>query len=177
MNLGKLKKSFFGLAVAVGFATVMLVAPARAAEPKLLSEHTDWAVYAFQDASLGRVCFAVTQPTSWEPKNLRRDPIFFLVTNWRKTKVLQEVSVITGYPYKKGSTTKVRIGSDTFSLFTSDDGAWVEQAPDEKRLIAAMRRGANMSVSGTSWRGNVTTDQYSLKGVSAALDAARSACK
>lgn len=164
------------LAFLVTVAVSLPIRGAWAADPELLSEHTDWAVYTFDDPNVGKVCFAVSQPSSWEPQNLRRDPIFFLVTNWKSKKVQEEVSVITGYPYKKNSTTSIRIGSDKFSLFTKDDSAWVETRAQEDKLVSAMRRGATMTVVGTSWRGNVTTDQYSLKGVSAALDASRAAC-
>jgi hypothetical protein len=39
-----------------------------------------------------------------------------------------------------------------------------------------MRAGSTMVVKGTSARGTRTTDTYSLKGVSAALDAIDKAC-
>ena len=48
---------------------------------------------------------------------------------------------------------------------------------DEKKLIDAMKRGAEMSVTGTSSRGTLTRDNYSLAGISAALDKVAATCK
>jgi hypothetical protein len=52
----------------------------------------------------------------------------------------------------------------------------VENPADEGVLVAAMRSGSTMSVQGTSSRGTVSTDTYSLSGVSAALDAIAKEC-
>jgi hypothetical protein len=91
--------------------------------------------------------------------------------------VVNEVSVIIGYPFKKNSDATVDIGSDSFSLFTSSDGAWVKDGDDERRLVAAMKRGVKMTVKGSSWRGTRTSDEFSLSGISAAVDAIDGACK
>ena len=40
-----------------------------------------------------------------------------------------------------------------------------------------MRRGSNMIVTGTSMRGTLTTDEYSLVGFSAAVDKLGANCK
>lgn len=164
---------FYG-AVALGLTPSASFA--QAADPQLLSEHDDWAAYTYRNDKEGKVCYIVSQPKNTLPKNVRRDPIYFLITNRPSKNVRNEVSVITGYPYKKGSTTTATIGSSKYSLFTSGDGAWVESNSGEKSMIAAMRRGANMIVKGTSWRGTLTTDTYSLKGVTAAITAINEAC-
>jgi hypothetical protein len=44
-------------------------------------------------------------------------------------------------------------------------------------MIDAMKRGAEMSVTGTSSRGTLTRDNYSLSGISAALDKVAATCK
>jgi hypothetical protein len=42
--------------------------------------------------------------------------------------------------------------------------------PDtESALVTALKNGANLTVTGTSKRGTVTTDTYSLIGITAAL--------
>ena len=72
------------------------------------------------------------------------------------------------------------MGPQSYSFFTRNDGgsgaAWVEVKADEKRLVAAMRRGSQMTVEGISERGTTTTDTYSLAGVSAALARIDRAC-
>lgn len=174
MNCGT---KFWTLLACLGIALAHIPGPATAAESELLSEHEDWAAYTYENEKEGKVCYAVSQPKDSEPKNVRRDPVFFLVTNRPARKVVNEISVIIGYPFKKNSDATVEIGSDSFSLFTSSDGAWVKDGSDERRLVAAMKRGAKMNVSGSSWRGTRTSDEYSLSGITAAIEAIDAACQ
>lgn len=152
------------------------VTVAEAQQPTLLDQFDRWTSYAYTGAK-GKVCYAITQPTQTAPKGLNRDPAFLFVTNRPKEQVKHEFSVETGYPYKEGSKTSVKIGNATFVLFTTGSGAWVENAAEESRLIDAMKGGSEMVVTGTSRRGTVTTDTYSLKGISAALKRIDTECR
>ena len=82
-----------------------------------------------------------------------------------------------GYQFKDASEATVQVGSDKFNFFTKADGAWLQAKPDEQRLITAMRGAADMTVKGFSKRGTLTTDTYSLKGLSVALDKVTEGCK
>ena len=53
---------------------------------------------------------------------------------------------------------------------------FAEEGADAK-LVQSMIRGADMVVQGTSSRGTLTTDTYSLKGFTAAYKAINKACK
>jgi hypothetical protein len=152
------------LALVIGASTV-----AAAQSTTALGQFNRWTAYTYL-AGDAKVCYAVTQPSDMQPSGVNRDPVYVFVTNRPKEGVRHEVSVITGYPYKDGSKTQVKVGNDTFVLFTKDDGAWVQNAAEETRLIGAMKAGSDMVVTGTSRRGTVTTDTYSLSGVTAALN-------
>jgi hypothetical protein len=152
----------------------MSAAAAQSTTP--LGQFNRWTAYTYL-AGGAKVCYAVSQPSSMQPSGVNRDPVYIFVTNRPQEGVRHELSVITGYPYKDGSKTEVKIGSDTFVLFTKDDGAWVQNAAEETRLVGAMKAGADMVVSGTSRRGTVTTDTYSLSGVTAALRKIDDECK
>lgn len=136
--------------------------------PTPLQTFERWATYTYNNAG-AKVCYAATQPTGTQPQGVNRDPVFMFITNRPKEGVKHEVSVITGYPYKEGSKTTVKIGDATFSMYTKDQGAWIDNAAEESRFITAMKGGTDMVITGTSRRGTVTIDTYSLKGVSAAL--------
>ncbi len=62
-------------------------------------------------------------------------------------------------------------------MYTQDDGAWVKNAAEEPQLVAAMRKGGELVMRSISSRGTKTTDTYSLKGVSEALDKVAAECK
>ncbi|HXJ03217.1 MAG TPA: invasion associated locus B family protein [Micropepsaceae bacterium] len=169
------------------FAPAFLIAAiasgaAMAAEekPALLGSFRDWHVYQTGKGA-NRLCYALSQPKDTSPKDAKRDSPFFLISTWPGRKVRNEPSVVPGYQYKDGAKTDVQVGSDKFSFFTKNDGsaggAWMEDAKDEKRLIDSMKKGADMSVTGISSRGTMTHDNYSLAGISAALDKLDSSCK
>ena len=62
-------------------------------------------------------------------------------------------------------------------MYTQNDGAWIKNVADEARMVDAMRKGADLTVKGTSGRGTTSTDQYSLKGLAQALDKIEQECK
>jgi hypothetical protein len=150
---------------------------AGAAEPELLGTFDDWQAYTYK-APDTRVCYAVSSPKSSEAgKKVKRDPIYFLVTHMPGRKVRGEISTFIGYPFKESSIVTVKVDDKSFELFTTGDGAWVDNAAREKEILAAMKAGTKLVVTGTSWKGTETTDTYSLAGISAAVDKIDSACK
>jgi invasion protein IalB len=91
--------------------------------------------------------------------------------------VKNEVSLIIGYPFKASSDATAEIGSTKFAMYTQNDGAWIKNVAEEARMLDAMRKGSDLTVKGTSGRGTSSTDQFSLKGLSQALDRAEQECK
>jgi len=168
--------------LAAGFCGALFlagIAPAAAEEPTLLGAFKSWFAYSLGSGD-SKVCYALSKPTSQEPKKAKRDPAFFLVNDWPGRKAKGEPEIVPGYQYKDGSTVSVEVGSDKFSFFTKNDGgagaAWVLAQSDEERLIEAMKANANATVTGTSKRGTVTHDTYSMAGVGDALDKIHQTC-
>jgi len=154
-------------------------APALADAPTLLGTFKEWSAYTTGSGN-AKVCYALSQPKSVDPKKAARDPIYFLISDWPGRKAKAEPEVVPGYAYKDGSVVDVRVGADKFQMFTKNDGdsggAWVQNPADETRLIDSMKRGSQIIVTGTSERGTLTKDTYSLAGISAALDKIHASC-
>lgn len=163
-----------GLAASMILGAVTVASAQQSPTP--LQQFDRWSTYTYTNSG-AKVCYAVSQPSDTLPKGVNRDPVFIFITNRPKEGVKHEVSVITGYPYKEDSKTSVKIGNDSFVMYTKNEGAWVENAAEESRLINSMKGGSDMTVIGTSKRGTVTTDTYSLKGVTAALNRIDGECK
>ena len=93
------------------------------------------------------------------------------------------VTVEAGYAYKPDSKVNVDIEGPKYKLYTrnrnndSKGDAWAVGDDGDKALIAAMKAGKSMVVKGTSSRGTLTTDTYSLSGFTAAYNAIDQACK
>jgi len=116
---------------------------------------------------------------SVDGKNYRlseyRGRVVLLVTHRPADKEKGVVSVTTGYTYKKDSKANAKAGDKAFDLFTDGGFAFAEAGKDAD-LVAAMIKGTDLVVKGTSSRGTLTTDTYSLKGFTAAWKAIGQAC-
>ncbi|MBS7541131.1 invasion associated locus B family protein [Ancylobacter lacus] len=162
----------------VGAALTMCSAAFATAQaaPKLVTQIGDWGVYV-DTAGSGKICYALSQPKKREPEGLSRDPAYFFISTRTAENVKNEISVIAGFPLKEGSDASLAIGTNNFTLYTRDTGAWVRNVAEEARVVDAMRKGQSAVVKTTSRRGNVTTDTYSLNGISAAVDRATQECR
>jgi invasion protein IalB len=151
------------------------------AQATLLGQYGDWGAYT---ASPGghKVCFAIAKPTSSvdNPPNRRTaaNVVYLFVSTRPEEKVSNEVSVlITGYAFKPNSEASVAIGGTSFAMYTQNDGAWVKNAAEEAKLVDVMRKSADVVIKATTSRGTQTTDTFSLKGISQAIDRAVEECK
>jgi invasion protein IalB len=145
----------------------------------LLGQFGDWGAYKATPNGKS-VCFALSKPTSavTDPPGRNRDPAYAFVSTRPAEKVKDEVSVIVGYPQKAGLEAQAAIdGTTKYVLYTQDDGAWVKNAAEEPQMVSAMRQGTEMVITSESSRGTKTTDTYSLKGISDALDKVAAECK
>ena len=155
-------------------------APAATGEvqPTLLGQYGDWGAYT---ASPGgkKICFALAKPKAakTEPEGRKRDQSYVFVSTRPAESVKNEVSIIIGYPFKTSSDATAEVGTAKFAMYTQNDGAWIKNVTEEARMVDAMRKGADLTVKGTSGRGTTSTDQYSLKGLAQALDKIEQECK
>jgi hypothetical protein len=145
-----------------------------AADPVQIGKFNDWRAYTYDDPG-GKICYVVSEPKEAKGKYTSRGDVYFLVTHRPKGDVFEEVSMIAGYTYKQGSEPLVTVNRRKFKFYTEGDAAWVFQK-DESALVKEMKAGATMLVQGTSSRGTLTTDTYSLSGVTAALRAIDKEC-
>ncbi len=111
------------------------------------------------------------------PTGVNRDPAYLFISTRPADKVKEEVSVILGYPAKPDIDATAQVGAASFAMYTQKDGAWVKNAADEAKLVTALRGGAEAVIRAQSSRGTKTTDTYSLKGLSQALDRVAQECK
>ena len=157
-------------------------APAPAApgggHPNLLGQYGEWRAFAAASGG-GKVCYALATPSSTRtnPPNKPRDPTYLFISTRPAENVHNEVSVIIGYQLKPDSEVGVEIGNNKFVMYTKADGAWISNAAEEARMVETMRKGQDIVITGTSSHGTQSTDRYSLKGLSQALDRAAKECK
>ncbi|MFP4312991.1 MAG: invasion associated locus B family protein [Alphaproteobacteria bacterium] len=148
---------------------------AQSGDPAPLGKFGAWQAFTFMEDGQ-RVCYMASKPTEMKGKYSRRGDVFALITHRPGEGTKNVFSYITGYSYKPGSDTTVKIDGDSFLLFTQDDTAWAPDAQTDNKLAEYIRKGSKMIVTGTSSRGTLTTDTFSLRGSAAAHDAISKAC-
>lgn len=148
---------------------------ARASESRPIGQFGAWQAFTFMEDGQ-KVCYMASKPSDMKGKYSSRGDVFALITHRPGEGTKNVFSYITGYTYKPSSDTIVKIDGDSFLLFTQDDTAWAPDAETDNKLADFIRKGSKMVVTGTSSRGTLTTDTFSLRGSSAAHDAITREC-
>jgi hypothetical protein len=148
------------------------------AKPTLLGQYGDWGAYSATPGGK-KVCFAIAKPSSSEtdPPGKSRNPAYIFVSTRPAEKVSNEVSIAIGYQFKPSSEATLDIGSNSFALYTQQDGAWIKNASEESQLVGAMRTSQSAVVKGLSAKGTKTTDTFSLRGFAQAIERTGQDCK
>ncbi|WP_455477701.1 invasion associated locus B family protein [Bartonella sp. B41] len=156
----------------ITMSVVILVSTgtACAQTPSRLDQFEAWGAYSYKSPE-DTICYVLSAPLESLPMTVRHGDNFFLVTKRSHSPVSFEPQFMAGYMLKEGSKVTVTIGDKNFDFFTKDSSAWLESSSAEKQLVSAMRSGISMTVKATSKRGTNTTYTYSLRGVTAALNA------
>lgn len=176
MMTARLRNSLLTLA-ALTLATASLASGAAAQSVKRIGDYRDWSAYSTTENG-NPVCFVASVPTKSEGNYTSRGNAFSIVTLRPADNRDPEVSFIAGYTFEEDSAVEVTLdGNQQFRFFTQDDAAWLPNEPDaDTKMIETMKNGLEMVVKGTSNRGTLTTDTYSLRGFTASYQAMQNAC-
>jgi len=141
--------------------------------PALVAQFGDWGVYVNKTA---KICFALTQPKERQPVNVKRDPAYFFVTTRPADKLVNEVSIMTGLPLKEDAEIALVSGGASFPLYVKGQGLWIRNPADEAKLLDALKKDKDLTLTLTPSKGAATTDRYSLTGLAQALDRVAKEC-
>lgn len=168
-----------GLAAVALIVAAAFVFPATtlAQDIEHIGSFGDWNAFVGKDGD-NSFCWIASAPQKKEGDYTKRGDVRAMVTRRDSGgSMVSEVSFYAGYTYKSASDVSLVIGGKSFNLFTKGGTAWARDAKTDSRIIAAMRAGRDMVVKGTSSRGTLTTDTYSLIGVTAGLGEIDKRCK
>jgi invasion protein IalB len=153
-------------------------AAAGGSEPTLIGQFGTWGAYTAMPNGK-KVCFALAKPASSKtnPPNRPRDPAYAFISTRPAERVMNEVSIMVGYALKPGSESTLEVGGAAYVMYTQGDGLWIKNPAEEERMVEALRKAADVTVKGVSAKGTETTDVFSLKGLSQALDRVAQDCR
>lgn len=167
---------FLCLILCTGFAGVVHAAPTGKGRV-FLGGYEDWDAFTEKRGNNEKVCYAISVPKEKLPAKLKRGEVYIMITHWPKAKIENQVSVIMGYPAKKGSNVSFAVDKQSFKMFVDGDRAWAWDARQDNDMTNAMKKkSTGFVIKGTSAHGVETTDRYSLSGFTAAHNAITKAC-
>jgi Invasion associated locus B (IalB) protein len=144
-------------------------------KPTLLDSFHDWGAYVAQGRD--KTCYALASPKERAPSTLKRDPAYVFISSRPSENVRNEVSIIMGFAMNDKAEAKAEIGNASYDLIAKGTNAWVKNPAQENQFIDALKKGSKLIVKAPSTKGSVTTDTYSLAGLSQALDRVRKECQ
>lgn len=173
-----------GLAVAL-LAMAQLGTPgfAQTAEGQsdnLVATKTAWSVFV---EGSPKECWGVSKPKETvvtldgKEVSANRGEIALFIT-FRPAQAGGEIAYSAGYTFAEGSSVEVVIDGATFNLPIIKDGyAWPASVEDDAQLLAAMKKGAEATLTGRSSKGKEVKDTFSLSGFTAAMTEAETQCQ
>ena len=144
-----------------------------------VAANTDWSVFVEDNP---KECWATSAPKQsvntkdGQTVQVRRGEVLLFVFYRPGASVQGQVAFTGGYPFASGSTATMEVGGTTFQLFTEGEWAWPATPEDDTKIVAAMKRGSDTTLTARSGRGTQTADTFSLLGFTAGLEVAENSC-
>jgi invasion protein IalB len=146
-----------------------------AGKPSQVASYGDWAVFVAQGEK-SKTCYTLATPKERTPSGLKRDPAYVFIADRPGENVREEVSVIMGFSVKEGGVARAEIGGAGFDLIAKGANAWIKNQAEERQLVNALKKGSKLIIKAQSLKGHMTTDSYSLTGLSQALEKVEKVC-
>ena len=86
------------------------------------------------------------------------------------------IQIEAGYKYNLDKTINVKIDNANFEFYSTEDSSETAWANDDKKVIYAMKKGLELTLTGESARGTITNDIYTLKGFTNAVNLLNNDC-
>lgn len=140
-----------------------------------IGDFKDWSAYSASEGA-GAVCFALSKPSSVDPSPDGYTQAYLYLTHRPAENVSNELNLVAGFEFAPDQPATLTVGGKTFDLFTQKDAAWLLDATKNNDLAGAMRAGQSVVVQGTTDKGILVEETFSLSGATAASKAIDAGC-
>ena len=86
------------------------------------------------------------------------------------------IQIEAGYKYNFDKQINVKIDNATYDFYSTEDSSETAWTNDDKKVIYAMKKGLELTLTGESARGTITNDVYTLKGFTNAVNQLNQDC-
>ena len=86
------------------------------------------------------------------------------------------IQIEAGYKYNLDKKINVKIDNTNYDFYSTEDSSETAWTNDDKKIIFAMKKGLELTLTGESARGTTTNDVYTLKGFTNAVNQLNQDC-
>jgi hypothetical protein len=86
------------------------------------------------------------------------------------------IQIEAGYKYNLDKKINVKIDNANYEFYSTEDSSETAWTNDDKKVIYAMKKGLELTLTGESARGTTTNDVYTLKGFTRAVNQLNQDC-
>ena len=86
------------------------------------------------------------------------------------------IQIEAGYKYNLDKKINVKIDNANYDFYSTEDSPETAWTNDDKKVIYAMKKGLELTLTGESARGTITNDVYTLKGFTNAVNQLNQDC-
>ena len=86
------------------------------------------------------------------------------------------IQIEAGYSYNLDKKINVKIDNTNYDFYSTEDSSETAWTNDDNKVIYAMKKGLELTLTGESARGTVTNDMYTLKGFTNAINLLNKDC-
>jgi hypothetical protein len=164
------------IAAALAFVAASSIANGAFAQSvQVIGTFKDWAAYSASEGA-GAVCFAMSKPATVDPQPDGYTQAYLYLTHRPSENVSNEINLVAGFEFAPDQPATLNVGGKSFDLFTQKDAAWLLDATQSQNLAGAMRAGTSLVIQGTTDKGILVNETFSLSGATAASKAIDSGC-
>lgn len=161
--------------LAVPAALALLCGSAAAQSVQAIGTFKSWAAYSASGGA-GAVCFALAKPTDVSPAPDGYTQAYLYLTHRPAENVSNEINLVAGFEFAPDQPATLTVGGKTFDLFTQKDAAWLLDPSQNDNLAGAFRAGSTVVIEGTTNKGILVSETFSLSGATAASRAIDGGC-
>ena len=86
------------------------------------------------------------------------------------------IQIEAGYKYDLEKKINVKIDNTNFDFYSTEDSSETAWTNDDNKVVYAMKKGLELTLTGESTRGTITNDIYTLKGFTNAINQLNKDC-
>ena len=151
------------------------VSPAFAQSVQQIGTFKDWSAYSASEGA-GSICFAMSKPSDVQPQPDGYTQAYLYLTHRPADNVSNELNLVAGFDFAPDQPASLTANGKSYDLVTQKDAAWLRDPKQNDNLAGSMRAGTNLSIQGTTDKGILVTETFSLSGATAASHAIDAGC-